>query len=110
MGLHPVRTAWVGLVAGLALHVGDEASTGFLDVYNPTIRAVREQLGWFPMPEFRFDRALRATDAWVLVLATAHRGGSALHHRVQASHRGRHAQRRGRRAEEAGVHERGSSS
>ena len=33
----------------------DEAPTGFLDVYNPTVRALRERMGWFPMPEFRFD-------------------------------------------------------
>lgn len=51
----PVRTAWLGLVAALALHVVDEALTGFLDVYNPTVRALAEGLGWFPMPEFRFD-------------------------------------------------------
>jgi hypothetical protein len=50
-----VRTAWLWLVVALALHVIDEASTGFLDVYNPTVRALHERLGWFPMPEFRFD-------------------------------------------------------
>jgi hypothetical protein len=55
MRLHPVRTAWLALGAALALHVGDEAVTGFLDVYNPTVRALREQLGWFPMPLFRFE-------------------------------------------------------
>ena len=55
MHLTRVRTAWLWLVAGLALHVIDEASTGFLDVYNPTVRALRERLGWFPMPEFSFE-------------------------------------------------------
>ena len=55
MRLTQVRTAWLWLVVALALHVIDEASTGFLDVYNPTVRALRERFGWFPMPEFRFD-------------------------------------------------------
>ena len=51
MRLTQVRTAWLWLVVALALHVIDEASTGFLDVYNPTVRALRERFGWFPMPE-----------------------------------------------------------
>jgi hypothetical protein len=55
MRRHPIRSAWLGLVAALALHVADEALTGFLDVYNPTVRTLREQLGWFPMPEFQFE-------------------------------------------------------
>jgi hypothetical protein len=49
------RTAWLGLVVALALHVVDEALTGFLDVYNPTVLALQERWGWFPMPEFRFE-------------------------------------------------------
>jgi len=32
----------------------DEASTGFLAVYNPTVTAMRERWGWFPMPNFEF--------------------------------------------------------
>jgi hypothetical protein len=38
----------------LALHVTDEATTGFLDVYNPTVIALRAKLGWWPMPTFQF--------------------------------------------------------
>ncbi|HZM11736.1 MAG TPA: hypothetical protein VFC15_16125, partial [Candidatus Limnocylindrales bacterium] len=38
----------------LALHVTDEATTGFLDVYNPTVIALRAKLGWWPMPTFEF--------------------------------------------------------
>jgi hypothetical protein len=64
-----VRTAWLLLVVALALHVIDEAVTGFLDVYNPTVRALRERLGWFPMPEFRFD--VWATGLAALVLGLA---------------------------------------
>jgi hypothetical protein len=69
MRLHPVRTAWLGLVAALALHVADEAVTGFLDVYNPTVRALREQLRWFPMAEFRFGVWLTGLAALVIGLA-----------------------------------------
>jgi hypothetical protein len=64
-----MRTAWLWLVTALALHVVDEAVTGFLDVYNPTVRTLREDLGWFPMPEFRFD--VWATGLAALVLGLA---------------------------------------
>ena len=54
----PSRTlgrAWIGLCVALSLHVADEALTGFLGVYNPTVTALRSRLPWFPMPVFRFD-------------------------------------------------------
>ena len=35
--------AWMGLCGALAVHVADEASTGWLDWYNPTVRAIHEQ-------------------------------------------------------------------
>ena len=47
--------AWVLLCLALALHVTDEASTGFLSVYNPTVIALRKTWGWFPMPVFSFE-------------------------------------------------------
>jgi multisubunit Na+/H+ antiporter MnhE subunit len=34
--------------------VADEALTGFLDVYNPTVAAMRAMLSWFPMPTFAY--------------------------------------------------------
>lgn len=46
--------AWLALCTALALHVTDEALTGFLDVYNPTVIALRSRLGWWPMPTFQF--------------------------------------------------------
>jgi hypothetical protein len=54
----PARTyklgiAWLGFCAALALHVTDEALTGFLSVYNPTILAFRPTGWWFP-PTFEF--------------------------------------------------------
>jgi len=45
---------WFALTVAFALHVFDEASTGFLAVYNPTVIAMRERWGWFPMPTFQF--------------------------------------------------------
>jgi hypothetical protein len=49
-----VRQAWWWLCAALALHIADEAATGFLDVYNPTVTAIRSQWPWFPMSPFAF--------------------------------------------------------
>jgi hypothetical protein len=46
--------AWISLCLALCAHVADEASTGFLGIYNPTVLAVRAQWPWFPMPTFEF--------------------------------------------------------
>jgi E3 ubiquitin-protein ligase DOA10 len=46
--------AWVFLCLAFVAHVVDEASTGFLEVYNPTVLAVRAQSSWFPMPTFEY--------------------------------------------------------
>jgi hypothetical protein len=46
--------AWVTLCAALAIHVADEALTGFLSVYNPTVRAIRERMPFLPLPTFTF--------------------------------------------------------
>ena len=56
------------LCMGLALHVFDEASTGFLGVYNPTVLALRAQLGWWPMPTFTFRVWLAGLILAVIVL------------------------------------------
>ncbi len=45
---------WLSLCAALAVHVVDEALSGFLTVYNPTVLAARAQWAWFPMPTFTF--------------------------------------------------------
>jgi len=45
--------AWLAFCVALALHVTDEALTGFLSVYNPTILAFRPHGWWFP-PTFEF--------------------------------------------------------
>lgn len=47
-------TAWLLLTAALAVHVAEEALTGFLDVYNPTVRSIREDFPFLPLPTFTF--------------------------------------------------------
>ena len=49
--------AWMVLCGALAIHVADEALTGWLDWYNPTVRAIHEQ---YPivsilLPTFTFE-------------------------------------------------------
>lgn len=46
--------AWLGLCLALAAHVVDEATTGFLAVYNPTVEAIRARFPWLPVPTFTF--------------------------------------------------------
>lgn len=50
-----IGRAWLLLCFALALHVVDEAATGFLTVYNPTVLALRARLPWLPLQTFRFD-------------------------------------------------------
>ena len=45
--------AWVQLCLALAAHVTDEALTGFLSVYNPTVLALQAKLGFWLMPTCR---------------------------------------------------------
>ena len=47
--------AWMALCGALAIHVADEASTGFLELYNLTVRAIREQYPLLPLPTFTFE-------------------------------------------------------
>jgi hypothetical protein len=46
--------AWILLCLALAVHVADEARTGFLSVYNPTVRVLRQRWPWLPFPVFNF--------------------------------------------------------
>lgn len=50
--------AWLALCLALVAHVADEALTGFLAVYNPTVLAIRSHNTWFPMPTFGFRQWL----------------------------------------------------
>jgi len=46
--------AWISLCLALALHVIDEALTGFLSVYNPTVMVLRQRRPWLPLPIYTF--------------------------------------------------------
>lgn len=45
---------WLVLSFAFAFHILDEATTGFLKVYNPTVIILRQRWAWFPMPTFEF--------------------------------------------------------
>ena len=47
--------AWVLLVIALAIHITDEALTGFLPFYNSIVLSIRESYPLFPMPIFTFS-------------------------------------------------------
>ncbi len=59
--------AWVTLCAALAIHVADEALTGFLSVYNP---AIRERVPFLPLPTFTFGIWLGGLVVAVIGLAS----------------------------------------
>lgn len=61
--------AWLLVDAALALHVTDEALTGFLDFYNPLVQRIRERIAWFPMPTFTFPVWLAGLILLVILLA-----------------------------------------
>ena len=68
--LSPTRKlgiAWVLLCAVFAIHTLDESLTGFLGVYNPTVIALRQQLGYWPMPTLEFAEYLRISTVMLLV-------------------------------------------
>ncbi len=63
-------TAWFLLVIAIAIHVFDETMSDFLSFYNPTVLALREQLGFFPFPTFSYEVWLGGLIAGlVLILA-----------------------------------------
>src|ERR1700758_987883 len=46
--------AWVTLCGALGLHIADEAATGFLSVYNPTVVELRRAVPFLIAPTFGF--------------------------------------------------------
>ncbi len=76
--------AWVTLVAALAIHVADEALTGFLPFYNSIVLSIRESYPLFPMPVFTFPVWLGGLVTVVLGLfllsPLVFRGHKALHY------------------------------
>jgi hypothetical protein len=63
------RRAWLLLVGALAVHVADEASTGFLELYNPIAHDIRSRLPWLPVPTFTFGVWLAGLGVLVAALA-----------------------------------------
>lgn len=63
-------TAWLLLCVALAMHVTDEALTDFLDIYNPTVEAIRQRVPFFPMPTFTFRGWLTGLIVAVALLST----------------------------------------
>src|SRR5262245_47244767 len=61
--------AWLLMWIALAIHVADEALTGFLAIYNPTVTALRERFGFWPMPTFGFRHWLTDLGLGILLLA-----------------------------------------
>jgi hypothetical protein len=76
--------AWVAFALSLAVHVADEATHDFLATYNPTVRWLRAQLPFLPLPTFTFALwlpLLIAVIALLLCLSPcAFRGNSILRH------------------------------
>jgi hypothetical protein len=46
--------AWLILCAALAIHIADEALSGFLELYNPTVLSIRHSHPWMIFPTFTF--------------------------------------------------------
>ena len=59
---------WVFLALAIALHVTDEALTGFLPLYNSIVESLRESYPWVPLPTFSFPVWLTGLVIGVLVL------------------------------------------
>lgn len=60
--------AWVSLVLAIALHVADEALTGFLPLYNAYIESLRAADFWLRFPTFTFRTWLSGLTLGVLIL------------------------------------------
>ncbi|MFC1725871.1 hypothetical protein ACFL4T_09605 [candidate division KSB1 bacterium] len=59
--------AWVLLIFSLALHVLDEALSGFLPFYNETVINIRAKTGFFPAPNFSFEMWIGGLAAAILI-------------------------------------------
>lgn len=68
MTVNRLGIAWLSFCFALALHVTDEALTGFLSVYNPTVISLRQKLGLWPMPTFEFREWLAGLILLVIAL------------------------------------------
>lgn len=60
--------AWVFHALAIALHVADEALTGFLPLYNSLVESLRETYPWVPLPTFSFSVWLTGLVIGILLL------------------------------------------
>ena len=60
--------AWIGLASALAIHVTDEALTGFLPLYNSIVSEIRESYPFLPLPTFSFPYWLGGLIGAILLL------------------------------------------
>ena len=60
--------AWVALAIALGLHVADEATSGFLPMYNSVVETIRDSYPWIPLPTFTFSTWLAGLIVGILVL------------------------------------------
>jgi hypothetical protein len=67
--VHRLGIAWLSFCFALALHVTDEALTGFLSIYNPTVISLRQKIGFWPMPTFEFREWLTGLSLLLIGLA-----------------------------------------
>jgi hypothetical protein len=70
------------MVLSVAVHVFDEAMTGFLPFYNSAVLSLRERFALFPAPTFSFELWLGGLIAGILLCfgltLTVARGGEAI--------------------------------
>ena len=59
--------AWVLMISALAIHVFDEATSGFLIFFNRQVTNIREQLGFFPIPNLTFEIWLTALIIGIII-------------------------------------------
>lgn len=60
--------AWMALAIAVALHVMDEAMTGFLPLYNSVVESLRDSYLWIPLPTFSFSVWITGLSIGVLLL------------------------------------------
>lgn len=60
--------AWLGLTTAFALHVADEALTGFLPFYNSAVLRLQETYSFVPFPTFTFPVWLGGLITGVILL------------------------------------------
>lgn len=68
---NPIRKwgiAWISLAVAIALHVTDEALTGFLPLYNSIVHSLQESYSWIPLPTFSFPVWITGLSLGVLIL------------------------------------------